>query len=77
MNKGNIPEEIKTLTDFLYRSYMVNKNNVDLNEFHAEYKSFSKRLCKSRIHGIRWKHFEFTNNGPKVLQEQDMVYKIL
>ena len=64
-NKGNIPEEIKTLTDFLYRSYMVNKNNVDLNEFHAEYKDFLKDYVNQEYMESDGNILEFTNNGPK------------
>jgi len=64
-NKGNIPEEIKTLTDYLYRSYMVNKNNVDLNEFHAEYKDFLKDYVNQEYMESDGNILEFTNNGPK------------
>ena len=64
-NKGNIPEEIKTLTDYLYRSYMVNKNNVDLNEFHAEYKEFLKDYVNQEYMESDGNILEFTNNGPK------------
>lgn len=64
-NKGNIPEEIKTLTDYLYRSYMVNKNNVDLSEFHAEYKDFLKDYVNQEYMESDGNILEFTNNGPK------------
>ena len=64
-NKGNIPEEIKNLTDYIYRSYMVNKNNIDLNDFHAEYKLFLKDYVDQEYMESDGNILEFTNNGPK------------
>ena len=64
-NKGNIPQEVKALTDYMYRSYMVNKNNVDLNDFHAEYKLFLKDYVDQEYMESDGNILEFTNNGPK------------
>ncbi len=65
LDGGNIPDELRHLTDYLFRGYSTNKDNLDINEFYDEYELFLKDYLDQEYVESNGNILEFTNNGPK------------
>ena len=62
---GNIPQEIKELTDYMFRGFKLGGSNLTVDAFYEEYKTFLEDFVAQEYIETKGNILDFTNNGPK------------